>query len=799
VTDRLPLLIVLAGPLRWIVAVAAALVVAYRLRSVRRVPAGWVPGRAAVFALSLALYAVVGLRSYAVAGLTGDEPHYLVIAHSLLADRDLQIENNHRQLDYRGFYPGPLPPDSIQRGQNGEIYPNKAPGLPALLMPAYRVGGAAGAVLAVALIASLAALAIFDVALVFGGPAIAWATWAAIALTVPVIPHAWSIFPDIAAAGIAAWCVRWLTIPLSGSALSWMARGVCLAMLPWLHTRLVVLLAVLTASLLVHLRARIRESVALLAPIALSSAAWFGYFLVIYGTLDPRAPWGGASNPSFSIGNVPRGILGLLFDQKFGLLIYSPIYAAAFAGAVWLARDAHWRVVAGMLVATAAVYTISCTRFYIWWGGTSPPARFLVAVVPLAAPFIATAFVKGKSAVSRAVHWSLLGLSLLFAAVSVAEVDRRLLFSDPHGTSELIRLVQGSVPLTSVLPIFTEQDWPAPVTRLLPWLAAALVSFALLRFSARSQRTSAFCSGAILGVTFLVAASALVGRISPEGRVETVVRSHLALLEAFNPDRNLAFDYARRTRLAAPDWLAAARMTFEREPEAPVDRTGLIGPPMPLPPGRYEATVWFRSRRPHAGSLQVTLGRGETLARADGPLANPGKLEFELPVGVRALWIQLSEPSTAQDVVRTELAPLSIVPVAERPRLDVRAVEAVASRLGGYVVYVGEGAFAERGGNFWTRGLDRATVMVKPAGARQLVLNLSPGPHAQSVQVRAGEDSRRVSLDPAGDASVAFDLAANADWVPVEIQASAAFRPIDVDQQSFDSRLLGCHVQVSLK
>jgi hypothetical protein len=51
----------------------------------------------------------------------GDEPHYLVIAQSLLKDGDLKIENNHLQGDYEAYIPGPLRPHYLTRGVNHEI------------------------------------------------------------------------------------------------------------------------------------------------------------------------------------------------------------------------------------------------------------------------------------------------------------------------------------------------------------------------------------------------------------------------------------------------------------------------------------------------------------------------------------------------------------------------------------------------------------------------------------------------------------------------------------------------------
>ena len=68
----------------------------------------------------------------------GDEPHYLVIAQSLLRDGDIKIENNHLRGDYHTFFFGPLKPDYLRRGTNGEIYSIHAPGLAGVHRPGVR-------------------------------------------------------------------------------------------------------------------------------------------------------------------------------------------------------------------------------------------------------------------------------------------------------------------------------------------------------------------------------------------------------------------------------------------------------------------------------------------------------------------------------------------------------------------------------------------------------------------------------------------------------------------------------------
>src|SRR4029453_1396812 len=91
--------------------------------------------------------AAAGARAISGMAPTGDEPHYLILTQSLLKDGDLRIENNHAQRDYDEYYPGALRPHSQVRGRDGQIYSIHAPGMPALLVPAFAAGGRDGAVL----------------------------------------------------------------------------------------------------------------------------------------------------------------------------------------------------------------------------------------------------------------------------------------------------------------------------------------------------------------------------------------------------------------------------------------------------------------------------------------------------------------------------------------------------------------------------------------------------------------------------------------------------------------------------
>jgi hypothetical protein len=120
---------------------------------------------------------------------SGDEPHYLVITQSLLADHDIKIENNHSQGDYHAYYAGPLKPDYLRRGLNGEIYSIHAPGLPALIAPVFALAGHPGVMTALALVSGGAtALAWLAAWRITHSAAASWFGWATVALSVRFSP-----------------------------------------------------------------------------------------------------------------------------------------------------------------------------------------------------------------------------------------------------------------------------------------------------------------------------------------------------------------------------------------------------------------------------------------------------------------------------------------------------------------------------------------------------------------------------------------------------------------------------------
>ena len=746
--DRFPLLLVFAGPTRWIVAAIAIAGVARRLvgtpagqdRIWHRTVLNLTAARMAVFGVSLALYLILGSLHARAIGPGGDEPHYLVIAHSLLADGDLQIENNHTRRDYQAFWAGPsLRPDYMKRGLNGQIYSIHAPGLAFLVLPVYAAAGYGGVVAFLCLLAALAALAVFDLAYEIAGARAAVITYAAVALTVPFLPHGWLIYPEIPAALIVAWAMRWVwqgevrlkadttmvdstrvrlkadTTIADTTIARLVVRGVLLALLPWLHTKFVIFLAVFGGVLLFQLRRRPRAAAALAAPMALSIGAWLAFFYVIYGSFNPEAPYGDYPRLFVLMRNIPRGLLGLLFDQKFGLLVYAPIYLFSAAGAWLMLRQREWRLLGAVLLAAVAIHVGSTTRLYMWWGGNSAPARFLVPILPCLAAPIAVAVARLRSPAASALLWTTLTASVVVAIGGLVDPERLLLFSDPRGKGRIVELLQGPAPLAALLPTFAQEDWLTPFFSLLPWLAAAGVSaavvLALQRSRAPVRRTLAV--GAFGALSFMAAASVLAVGVPVEEQRAAARQGAVDVMWQYDPQRVRGFDYATLSRLDQNAVFDRSRIVVEMDGGAPDLTQRMMVGPVSLPAGSYQARIWFPEGLAHDGEVVVSSSDRAVYARVRNGVQNPLVVPFALPFGVRRLTVSAS--GAARGAQRAQLEPVAIVPPDRREPTTPRTIEAIPEHPGAYLGYTNEHAYPE-GGVFWTRGTGRASVLIATGG-----------------------------------------------------------------------------------
>ncbi|MEK7443195.1 MAG: hypothetical protein AABZ78_20500, partial [Chloroflexota bacterium] len=90
-----------------------------------------------IFLLTLFLYLRLVPVVMALWKITGDEPHYLLAAHSIVVDHDLDLKNNYLNADYSKFYILAYLDTHTKIQPDGKHFLSHDIGLPFLIAPAY--------------------------------------------------------------------------------------------------------------------------------------------------------------------------------------------------------------------------------------------------------------------------------------------------------------------------------------------------------------------------------------------------------------------------------------------------------------------------------------------------------------------------------------------------------------------------------------------------------------------------------------------------------------------------------------
>jgi len=767
----------------------------------RRAP--WLAGAVVVAAAVAGFSAVRGVLP------NGDEPHYLAVTQSLLLDHDLQIENNHARGDYLSYFAGRLRPDYLQRGQDGEIYSVHAPGISVLLLPAFAVAGYAGAVAVVIAMVALAAALTWHVAwLISASAAGAWVGWAAVFLTAPFLFHEFAIYPDAPAALLVMlpiWLLVRLELGRAVSTSSLWAAGTAMAALPWFHSRFALVAAALGVSLLLRL-ARGAGAARTLVPLftvpVLAAAAWFAYFWIIWGTLSPSAPYGEQTNSA--LGNVGRGAIGLLIDQQFGLIATAPIYAVAAAGLVWMAGR-HRRLIAELLLVLVP-YFLTASSYAMWWGGNSAPARFLVALMPIAALPIAWCWSRlsgdRETGETRSQGWRALTLLVLLMSIALvlprAWVDGgRLLYNNRTGIDLVLDWLSRSVDLPLAFPSVHRGSATGAISDALVWLAASLVMTSVAYLLTRWPRQSAGATWTIVSLSGAVVAmlGCTVVWANHGVAVVTADRSSVAALGAYAPSLQTTVVQLRPFRfLDAEAFVGRIEFgTTDRQAAAANDPARLrVGG---LPAGDY--ALLSDGGRAANGEISVVVGRNdspiERWQMAGHPAGVTGVV-LHLPVTVASATLRADRADGAT-LPNLRLRALTVRPPANADgRRAVRAARYGSAR----VFFFDEQAYLEPTG-FWTRAGGAATVVVdvdESARAEGVQLFLRAGAVATSLEASAGAWTRTWNLQAGQEALVTLPAADHRSALALTLRSGAGFRPFAVDRVSDDVRHLAVWVEI---
>jgi hypothetical protein len=325
--------------------------------------------------------------------LFGDEPHYVVIAESVVRDGDLELRNNYALEGRSPRYVGEVAPHVYQMGHRW--YPLHGPGLGVLIAPGLVAGGVLGARLTTCALAALLPFALFlwlDGLL--GRRDAVWLTLAA-TLSVPYVFGAVHLYPDPAAAAMAAPLLLLLARGAEGKRrkAAWAAFWLVTGLLPLLMVKFLapsVLLAIFAlAGPTAHTRyPGERDDIVRTAPVFLAGPLILAaYHLAVFGdVLGPR----GMGELSAGLNQAAMVFVGLHLDQAQGLFVQQPLLLAGVpALGVMAVRRPGLAAAWCVLYASLVVPNILQINPF---GGASPSGRFAwpaawLWIVPLALTF----------------------------------------------------------------------------------------------------------------------------------------------------------------------------------------------------------------------------------------------------------------------------------------------------------------------------------------------------------------------------------------------------------------------------
>jgi len=390
--------------------------------------------------LALILFAFAARMRFVHALPAGDEPHYLIINLALQKYHTIDVMPVYLNRDYWSFYPSILEPH-VSPGPNGPL-PLHNIGGPILWHLPFLLFGRAGAMGFMAVVSALTVVNIFYFLRELGiARAYAVTVTALFVIGSPLYMYSSMLFIEPIAALAVLYAVRMVCRrEFSGARMAVASTG--LGVLPWVHGRFIVFSVILGGLLVWRVWREVQRRTAWpyvwsLGPLVVLLAAMEVFNLVVWHSLHFAPNMANYGAAAFQI-PVHEGLAGALFERHFGLLPNFPIFALVLPGVLLTVRRSLWQL-HGVLFVVVVPYVVAVCSFSAWWAGYSPPARYLAAITPLLAYYVA-------AALQRLHHWLAIVAAVLaslaaFVLALASDITPALRFHGDPRTNHVMREV----------------------------------------------------------------------------------------------------------------------------------------------------------------------------------------------------------------------------------------------------------------------------------------------------------------------------------------------------------------------
>jgi hypothetical protein len=420
--------------------------------------------------------AMIGQIAHGNFAGSGDAVHYMVAAHSVAFDRDLDVANDYSDpsriiRDPAGAH--------AQPGVDGVLRPVHDVGLPIVAAPVVALAyAAAGTVnnwppslvrraklnpfivlrqlLSLAMIAATIGLALlfFETSAALTGQR----TWAFVwtlawALSPPILTHGYVFLTEIPSALIALFVfVRRGDLRGSQATRHGVMLGLLTGLLFLVHVRNIGLVLALAALIVWRVRQTPMRALGYAAGLAVMGCVKVAINLRFWGAplTNPHEHLGAWPGLAAFLSQSATSFAGLLFDARHGLLLAAPIFL--LAPAAWILLKRQSRTTAYELLILMAAYLIfvinPVTNIHGWRGGWSPAARFLVPIVSFAALAVpAVLAVRGRMRAGVVI----IGAQLIVSAYLWGHPMQQ--WSEGPGPAAFVQALAGSPAAASIPPI----------------------------------------------------------------------------------------------------------------------------------------------------------------------------------------------------------------------------------------------------------------------------------------------------------------------------------------------------------
>jgi hypothetical protein len=740
---------------------------------------------------------------------TGDEPHYMVMMRSVWRDHDLKIENNYANRDYADFYQSSLGPDLPARGKDGELYSAHPIGLAVIGAPVLAYGGYHAVVWMLVLLTTLTSVMMWRWVLAFtGSGAAATVAWATVFLGAPLLFSSIAVYPDIPAAFCVMLALAWRSSPneMTAGWPEYLVRGLAVSALPWLSMTYAPMAAALVVLLGLRAVQHPKAVLATLLPFTISLVCWFGFFYLVWGHASPMAPYGATRQ----FGNPLVGVLGLLFDQEFGVLIYAPALTLGFVG-LWrmlIAGDPMTRARGREVAIAFGVLLVSVGALADWWGAAASPGRPLAPALPLLGLPIAWLYQRTEEgSVRRAAYQLLVLIGLAVSLAMLLTEQGALIVQDRDGSSRLLQWVTMLWPTWQIAPAIAGAGLRNSAGLIGLWILAAFaVAWSCARNPSRLPGTSALMATIYLSAGLLVVAlvSPAIARSEPASVTEPQARSRLPILDNFDSQaRPHAIIYRPFSVARAAD--IPPLMTMRAGPEP---RTGgqpvrvFLNARYALATGDYRVEIGgLTLSEPAHGTVGLQVGRiGPPLREWQVDLA-PGatwRANFNLPVDAEFVGFLTSGALSSASSLR--ITPLTIVDRSRRDSIyQGRSFIAFSSVAfpSASVFFHDEAVYPERSG-VWVHGASAALMTIASSHPdRGVTLRVHSGARPNTVTFATTTWGARVDLVPGTPQDVHIPPPASPGPFLLRVTTARGFVPAEVMPGNTDRRILGCWMEIA--